>query len=129
MLYHLVGRARGAAKNPTMHRSVPITKCHLVKNIDGVNLRNSGVHNTVFIVTGNTKVIPWVRTKWVAKVYTVVDMFGNNSGRGTKKVVHNQGHREQWEIIFLCQGCHVWWTEKSSKGSELDVLSTYYSFF
>lgn len=104
MLYHLVGRARVAAKNPTMHWSVPITKCHLVQNIDGVNLRNSGVHNAIFIVAGNTKVIPWVRsrTKWIAKVYTVVDMFGNNSGRATKKVVHNQGHREQWEIIFLC---------------------------
>lgn len=40
-------------------------------------LRNSGVNNTTFIVTGNTKVSSGVssRKKWVAKEIT--GMFGN----------------------------------------------------
>lgn len=40
-----------------------ITKGHLVQNVNNVNMRNSGINNTMLIVTGNTKVVSWVSSR------------------------------------------------------------------
>lgn len=57
MLYYLVSKARDAAKDSTMPVSVPHTKGHLVQNVNNVNVRHSGIGNTVLIITGSTKVV------------------------------------------------------------------------